>query len=61
MTDSDALVLARRDPMRDLTKAEQERMVRHWGAWPQGEAGVLIASVSVSAIGIAPGAAWLGA
>jgi hypothetical protein len=56
-----AKILARPDPLRDLTKAERERMVRHWGAWPQGDSGVLIASVSVAAVGIAPGAQWLGA
>ena len=57
----DARLLARPDPMRELSAADRAKITRHWGCLPQGGPGVLITSLQVSAVGLTPGAAWLGA
>ena len=57
----DARLLARPDPLRNITPEERAVLRRHWGEWPTDDAGVIVQSLAVAAVGIAPGAAWLGA
>ena len=57
-----ARLMARPDPMRTLSPAQRDQIRRHWGGFlPEDGAGVLITSLQVSAVGLTPDAAWLGA
>ena len=57
----DARLLPRPDPLRNITPEERAVLRRHWGEWPTDDAGVIVQSLAVAAVGIAPGAQWLGA
>lgn len=57
-----ASMLPRPDPLRELTPVVRDRLKRYWGGCePEGGTGVLVTSLMVSAVGMTPDAAWLGA
>ncbi len=57
-----ASMLPRPDPLGKLTPGDRDRLKVHWGGFlPEGGPGVLVTSLTVSAVELTPGAAWLGA